>query len=173
MAGAAIFALGLWILFDKDMGDYIPGLGMFNYWNATTGLMVAAALVMVSSFLACCGAYFKSTLMIIVYKVLTVVTFIMLLVGSGYILAHGLEDSQAFPVIQEAMRNLIYQYQWDMNSRRTVDIIQEYVGCCGGYSASDYTDIHMPIPDTCRDQFFSMMFAFCIWQAIKELKHPK
>ena len=26
------------------------------------------------------------------------------------------------------------------------------VGCCGGYSASDYTDIHLPVPNTCRDQ---------------------
>ncbi|MPC18902.1 hypothetical protein E2C01_011800 [Portunus trituberculatus] len=34
------------------------------------------------------------------------------------------------------------------------------VGCCGGYSASDYTDIHLPVPNTCRDQNSANLWSF-------------
>ncbi|KAG0725046.1 Tetraspanin-2A [Chionoecetes opilio] len=162
-AGALIFAIALWIRFDKDIGDYIEGLGLQHYWASTTVVMVGAACVMCNAFLACCGVYSSSRCMVLAppvpcsiyhakYMVFTVITFIMLLAGSAYTLDNGLEDSKIYPFIQEQMRTLIYQYQWDVSARRSVDIIQEYVGCCGGYSASDYTDIHLPIPNTCRDQ---------------------
>ncbi|KAK4303081.1 hypothetical protein Pmani_024883 [Petrolisthes manimaculis] len=144
--------MGLWTRFDKDMDEYVNSLGMYFYWHGTTVIMVGATIVMITSFMACCGAYFKNRALLIAYKVFTVIAFIMLLGGSAYILDHGMEDTKLFPWVQRRMRELIHQYQWDVSARRTVDIVQEYVGCCGGYSASDYTDIHLPIPDTCRNQ---------------------
>lgn len=64
-AAAAVFAMGLWIRFDKDMDEYVNSLGMYFYWNGTTVLMVGATLVMITSFMACCGAYFKNVPMLI------------------------------------------------------------------------------------------------------------
>ncbi|XP_076033390.1 tetraspanin-2A-like isoform X1 [Oratosquilla oratoria] len=207
--GAAVFALGLWIRFDQDMDDYVSGLEMYHYWSGTTVVMVGASLIMINGFIACCGAFFRSAKMIIIYKVMTVVTFILLLGGSAYILDNGLEQSKIYPWLQDAIREKIYQYQWDVSAKRTVDIIQEYVGCCGGYGSGDYEEIHLPIPDTCRDQVtgnqygdscaevfswylevrsgwisglsiclcflqvFAMIFAFCLWRAIKELDDEK
>ncbi|XP_042891771.1 tetraspanin-2A-like isoform X1 [Penaeus japonicus] len=205
-AGAAIFAIGLWIRFDEYMMDYVNGLGMYHYWIGTTTVMAGSAFVMITAFLGCCGAFFRSVPMVLTYKVMTVLTFGLLLGGSAYVLDNGLEDSRIYPWLQEAIRNKIYQYQWDVSARRTVDILQEYVGCCGGYSAGDYGEIHLPVPDTCRDQVtgnqygdscaeifsqylevrtgwitglslslcffqcFAMMFAFCMWQALKEIQ---
>ncbi|XP_050728970.1 tetraspanin-2A-like isoform X1 [Eriocheir sinensis] len=150
--GALVFAIGLWIRFDHDMNDFIEGLSLYHYWNGTTVVIVGAVLVMLNCFLACCGAYFSSRPMIIVYIIMTFITFVMLIAGSAYVLANGLESSNVYPYIQKTMRELIYRYQWDVAARRSVDIIQEYVGCCGGYSSSDFTDIHLPVPNTCRDQ---------------------
>ncbi|ROT68825.1 tetraspanin-like protein CD9 [Penaeus vannamei] len=183
------------------MMDYVKGLGMYHYWVGTSTVMAGSALVMITAFLGCCGAFFRSIPMVLTYKIMTVVTFGLLLGGSAYVLDNGLEDSRIYPWLQEAIRNKIYQYQWDVSARRTVDILQEYVGCCGGYSASDYGNIHLPVPDTCRDQVtgnqygtpaprsspvpgsphrldrrplalscFAMMFAFCMWQALKEIQ---
>ncbi|XP_071541150.1 tetraspanin-2A-like isoform X1 [Panulirus ornatus] len=207
--GAAVFALGLWIRFDKDMDEYVNSLGMYHYWTSTTIIMTGATLVMITSFLGCCGAFCKNPCLIVSYMAMTVVTFLLLLGGSAYVLDNGLEDTRIYPWIQEKMRQLIYRYQWDTSARRSVDIIQEYVGCCGGYSADDFTNIHLPIPDTCRDQVtgnqygdscaeifsqylevrtgwisglalslcffqcFAMIFAICIWQAVRELEPPK
>nr|ABY77968.1 tetraspanin-like protein CD9 [Penaeus chinensis] len=204
-AGAA-YLLGLWIRFDEYMMDYVNGLGMYHYWVGTSTVMAGSALVMITAFLGCCGAFFRSVPMVLTYKIMTVVTFGLLLGGSAYVLDNGLEDSRIYPWLQEAIRNKIYQYQWDMSARRTVDILQEYVGCCGGDSAGDYGAIHLPVPDTCRDQVtgnqygdscaeifsqylevrtgwitglslslcffqcFAMMFAFCMWQALKEIQ---
>ncbi|XP_063888412.1 tetraspanin-2A-like isoform X2 [Scylla paramamosain] len=150
--GAAVFAMCLWIRFDKDMDEYVNSLGLFFYWNSTSVVMMASTLVMLNCFLGCCGSYFSNRPTIIVYMIFTVITFIMLLGGAAYTLDNGMEDSKAYPFIQEQMRQLIHRYQWDVAARRSVDIIQEYVGCCGGYSHNDYTDIHLPVPNTCRDQ---------------------
>lgn len=205
-AGAGIFAVGLWIRFDKDMDEYIQGLGMNFYWAGTSIIMAGAALVMLSSFMACCGAFFKNTCMILAYKAMTIVTFIMMLGGSAYVLDHGLESSKIYPWLQEAIRNQIYRYQIDTSARRSVDIVQEYIGCCGGYGSGDYDAIHLPHPDTCRDQVtgneygdscaevfswflevrsgwisglsislcflqcFAMIFAFCMYKGLKEMR---
>lgn len=56
-----------------------------------------------------------------------VVTFVLMLSGSTYVLVNGLEDSNAYPYIQQSMKELINKYQWDVSARRSVDIIQEYV----------------------------------------------
>lgn len=204
--GAAAFAIGLWTRFDEYMIDYVKGLGMYHYWVGTSIIMAGSALVMITAFLGCCGAFFRSIPMVLTYKIMTVLTFAILLGGSAYVLDNGLESSRIYPWLQEAIRNKIYQYQWDVSARRTVDILQEYIGCCGGYSAGDYGAIHLPVPDTCRDQVtgnqygdscaevfswylevrtgwitglslslcffqcFAMMFAFCMWQALKEIQ---
>lgn len=150
--GSAVFALGLWIRFDEYTVDYIKGMGMEFYWTGTSVVMIGAALVMITAFIGCCGAFFTSRLLLIIYKVMTVITFLLLLGGSAYVLDNGMEGSRAFPWIQETFRNLIYRYQWDVSARRAVDIVQEQVGCCGGYSSADYAAINLPVPDTCRDQ---------------------
>lgn len=204
---AGIFAIGMWIYFDKDGSDYMESLAMSFYNNATAIVMTSACLVMLTSFIGCCGAFFRFRLILIIYKVMTVITFLLLLAGSAYLLDNGTEKTQLFPYVQEEFRNLIYQYQWDVASRRAVDMIQEQVGCCGGYSSADYAEIHVPVPDTCRDQvtgnqyidscaeifsqymelrtgwitglslslcflqLFSVMFAFCMWQGVREVKN--
>ena len=55
------------------------------------------------------------------------VTFVMLLGSSAFLLSHGLENSKLYPYVQETMRGLIYLYETDMEAKRSVDIIQEYV----------------------------------------------
>ncbi|KAK8384040.1 hypothetical protein O3P69_016043 [Scylla paramamosain] len=114
----------LWIRFDKDMDEYVNSLGLFFYWNSTSVVMMASTLVMLNCFLGCCGSYFSNRPTIIVYMIF-----------HGHHLHHA------------AGRGCLHAGQ-----RRSVDIIQEYVGCCGGYSHNDYTDIHLPVPNTCRDQ---------------------
>ncbi|XP_063611236.1 CD151 antigen-like [Penaeus indicus] len=198
-AGAAIFALGLWIRFDEYMMDYVNGLGMYHYWVGTSTVMAGSALVMITAFLGCCGAFFRSKFLMLVYKIMTVVTFGLLLGGSAYVLDNGLEDSRIYPWLQEAIRNKIYQYQWDVSARRTVDILQEYVSrwrfcssgqrggrrgrrgpCIGTWRTGLSLHSLCLLKNLTRDlalnitvspfQCFAMMFAFCMWQALKEIQ---
>jgi len=59
--------------------------------------------------------------------VVSFIAWVLNLTGAIYLLSVGLEATRAFPFIQENFRNLIYQYNYDMVAKRTVDIIQEYV----------------------------------------------
>ncbi|XP_045617278.1 tetraspanin-2A isoform X2 [Procambarus clarkii] len=141
IAASALFALTLWVRFRNEMGDYIEGLSIFYYWNANTVFM---------------------------YMVMTVIIFILLLAASAFLLDNGLEDSHLLPFIQDSMRSLIHQYQWDVAARRSVDIIQENIGCCGGYSADDYSTIHLPVPDTCRDQITGNQFKYSCGEVLSQ-----
>lgn len=73
---------------------------------------------------------------VVQYQVMTVVTFVLLLSGSAYVLVNGLENSKAYPYIQQSMFELITRYQWDVSARRSVDIIQEYVSPFQPFSLS-------------------------------------
>ncbi|KAF2364812.1 Tetraspanin/Peripherin, partial [Trinorchestia longiramus] len=150
--GSILFAFCLWIRFDPDMDDYVRNIDFMQYWDAVVICMVGAITVMIASALAFCGTYMWSKTLLIMYVVMSAVSFSLNLGGAIYLLSIGLESTKAFPFIQEQFRNLIYQYSYDMTAKRTVDIIQETIGCCGGYSASDWDEIHMPVPNTCRDQ---------------------
>ncbi|XP_045617279.1 tetraspanin-2A isoform X3 [Procambarus clarkii] len=150
------------------MGDYIEGLSIFYYWNANTVFMVSAILIMITSFLAGCGAFKRCKFLLFAYMVMTVIIFILLLAASAFLLDNGLEDSHLLPFIQDSMRSLIHQYQWDVAARRSVDIIQENIGCCGGYSADDYSTIHLPVPDTCRDQITGNQFKYSCGEVLSQ-----
>nr|XP_053648632.1 tetraspanin-2A-like isoform X2 [Cherax quadricarinatus] len=178
LASSAVFALALYVRFQSSMTDYIEGLFMYYYWNTVVAMMVGASLVMLTSFLACCGAYTRSISLLIAYKVMTVVNFIFMLSASAYLLANGLEDSNLFPYVQETMKGLINQYQWDMTVKRSVDIIQENVtGNQYKYSCAEVfsqflevltgwiTGISISI---CFFQCFSLVVSICLWRAIKE-----
>lgn len=48
------------------MDEHVNGLGMHFYWTGTSIIMGGAALVMITSFIACCGAFFRSKFLILV-----------------------------------------------------------------------------------------------------------
>ena len=60
IVGSAVFAVGLYVNFDKAMNDYVEGADLQYYQYATGCLMAASCMVMITSFIACCGAYMRS-----------------------------------------------------------------------------------------------------------------
>ncbi|KAG5886197.1 hypothetical protein JTB14_028028 [Gonioctena quinquepunctata] len=48
------------------------------------------------------------------------------------------------------MRRLIMNAHHEQ-SRQTLSMIQENIGCCGADGANDYLSLQQPLPSTCRD----------------------
>ena len=54
-------------------------------------------------------------------------TFAVLLTSSGYLLEHGLEQSQLYNFLQRKIHSKIQLYMIDVKARRGVDILQDFV----------------------------------------------
>ena len=65
VVGSGVFGVGLYVCFDKDIDDYVEGADLQYYRDATGFLMGGACLVMLTSFIGCCGAYNRSRCLII------------------------------------------------------------------------------------------------------------
>lgn len=156
---SALFAFCIWIRFDPSIDHHVRNVHFASFWAGVIVFMVAAVMVMTASFVGCCATRFWNMKLTILYAVLSAICFIMNLGGATYLLSIGLEATAAYPYIQEYFRNLIYRYNIDVDARRTVDIIQEYIGCCGGFSTGDWAEIHMPVPNSCRDQITGNQYA--------------
>ncbi|XP_017780696.1 PREDICTED: uncharacterized protein LOC108565643 [Nicrophorus vespilloides] len=76
--------------------------------------------------------------------------FVFALSGSAVLLDYSTQDSSIQPKIRESMRLLIMNSHHE-ESKQTLSIIQENIGCCGADGANDYIKLHQPIPNTCRD----------------------
>uniref|UniRef100_A0A6P7FT35 Tetraspanin-2A n=1 Tax=Diabrotica virgifera virgifera TaxID=50390 RepID=A0A6P7FT35_DIAVI len=79
-----------------------------------------------------------------------VLSFIFGLSGSAVLLDNSARDSHFQPRIRESMRRLIMNAHHDQ-SRQTLAMIQENVGCCGADGATDYLSLQQPLPSQCRD----------------------
>ncbi|CAG0923521.1 unnamed protein product [Notodromas monacha] len=82
--------------------------------------------------------------------VLNGVMFILTLAGAAYTLDHGIEYSKLSPWLKTRLLQLVDGYEHNTRDRRIMDMIQEFIGCCGSISAGDYDNIGREIPDTCR-----------------------
>ncbi|XP_043192706.1 tetraspanin-2A-like [Amphibalanus amphitrite] len=151
LMGAIIFALGLWIRFDEDFQKWVKGLGMQHYWTGIYILMFIGLIVMVVSFFGCCGVITEARWMLKVFVLLLAVCFVFEMAGAAYTLSNGIYHSKIYPWLQNQLTGMVARYSYDKDARWVLDMIQEYVGCCGGNGSGDYQQWHIPTPNTCRD----------------------
>ncbi|XP_045138141.1 tetraspanin-2A-like [Portunus trituberculatus] len=147
--GAAMVSLGFWITLDTTFKYWVIDLGMEHYWIGVYILMGAGALVMLQSFFGICGAFQRRIHMLVAFMVLLVLCLCLELAGAGYMLANGIRASNIEPWLQTKFLQLIDAFDHDEGSARIMNIVQEWVGCCGANGALDYVRWHKVIPSTC------------------------
>lgn len=148
--GAAIFALCLWLRFEEGIQEWLQKLDSEQFYIGVYVLIVASLIVMIVSFIGCISALQESTMALLVYIGTQVLSFIFGLSGSAVLLDNSARDSHFQPRIRESMRRLIMNAHHDQ-SRQTLAMIQENVGCCGADGATDYLSLQQPLPSQCRD----------------------
>nr|CAD7458070.1 unnamed protein product [Timema tahoe] len=78
--GAALFGLSLWLKFEPGLQDWFDKLSLQAVYTGVYILIVVSALVMIVSFVGCCGALMEQTLPL---YVVSSCTFNLIVVSSG------------------------------------------------------------------------------------------
>lgn len=149
--GAMMFAMGLYMLLEPDFKRWIQDLGMEFYWTGVYILLAAGIIVMLQSFFGICGAYQKKKTFLIVYMIGLALCFILEITGAAYLLNNGVTGSQSEVWLDAKFMTLISEYNYVESSKRTMSIVQEWVGCCGSNGVADYMNWNKVIPSTCFD----------------------
>ncbi|XP_050665373.1 CD63 antigen-like [Leptidea sinapis] len=116
------------------------------YTSAPVILILVGLIVFIVAFFGCCGAVKENHCMIVTYSVFLLLIFVAeLAVGiAGYVKHQDLETT-----ISRSLNESIVQYPNDINIRKSFDIIQTDMECCGVYSPDDWANNGMPIPAAC------------------------
>ncbi|XP_018018060.1 tetraspanin-2A [Hyalella azteca] len=152
VAGSCMFSMGLFVQFDEGLKNSLGFLDFPEYYTANIIIMVGSTILMLGSVAGLVGTSYSNYFLLLMYLALSVISFSIDLGGAVYLLCQGLEATHAYPSIKETFQDYMYRYQYDMVAKYRVDVIQEYIGCCGAALPSDWVDIHMPVPNTCRNQ---------------------
>lgn len=147
--GATMVALGFWITLDTTFKRWVQDLAMEHFWVGVYILMAAGALVMLQSFFGICGAFQRKGRMLILFCVCLVICFCLELGGGVYMLNNGIRGSHIEGWLSRRFYSLISQIDYDPKSSRIMNIIQEWVGCCGAQGLLDYVKWNKVIPYTC------------------------
>lgn len=150
MIGASIFALALWLRMDEGIRDWLDILDSNQFYNGVYVLIVAAIIIMIVSFLGCLSALQENEKSLLVYSGTQILSFIFELAGAAVLLDNSTRNSNLQYSIRESMRRLIMNAHHE-ESRQTLAMIQENIGCCGADGARDYMTLHQPLPIQCRD----------------------
>ncbi|KAB7495010.1 CD9 antigen [Armadillidium nasatum] len=146
-----IMAVGFYICLDDDFREYMKDLDMYSYMAGVYILLVAGVLVILMAFFGICGAYLKKPGMLLIFLILMGVAFVLEIAGASYLLANGTKNSKMTVVLQTNLYNLISRYNYDVSAKRSLDIVQQWIGCCGSLGIADYVNWNILIPTSCYD----------------------
>jgi hypothetical protein len=148
--GLACFGLGIWVIVDKPSfigafeaaSNEVTELGELNidlYSSAAYIILVVAGLIVILSFLGCCGAWKENKCMLGTYFTLLLAMFIIMVVGAvlGY---SGTFES----TIKDPLLKSIKKYQDNPQDagkealKKGWNEVQEELMCCGVNDVADW-----------------------------------
>ncbi|XP_025110270.1 tetraspanin-18-like [Pomacea canaliculata] len=129
LVGGVVLGLGIY----AHVTDFITGLsavvGSDLFRAGSILIIVAGALMVVISFLGCCGAWQENRIMLGMYfaTILILVVFFIAASISGFVF----RDKMRGYLEQEAEKSLIKDYGFNTQVTNDWDVIQTKLECCG------------------------------------------
>lgn len=148
--GASVFALCLWLRFEPGIQEWLSLLNASDFYIGIYILIISAFVIMVVAFIGCLSTLQENSSVLLIFIATQVFCFVVLLAGSAVLLDNSARESHFQPRVRESMRLLIMNLQ-NEDSKRTVAMIQEGIGCCGADGPGDYLSLQQPLPTECRD----------------------
>ncbi|KZC11628.1 CD63 antigen, partial [Dufourea novaeangliae] len=119
------------------------------FFAAPVLMIVVGAVVFIVSFFGCCGAVKENHCMIITFSVLLLLIFALELGAgiSGYMMRGEVRQ-----MLENRMTSTVEQYSSDANVRRSWDIMQHDLQCCGMVGPNDWVHVGFSdntVPNSC------------------------
>lgn len=156
LSGVAILGVGIWILADPNLQDYIEVIHSKDeqyFRNAAYILIAFGAFIFLVGFCGCCGAIRNSKCLLGFY------IFFLVLVFAGELAAGILAAVYKDEIINKFDQELTESIRKDYkNNPSSWDAVQNELKCCGGIGPNDYdnstwqdaqTDPQIKIPTSC------------------------
>lgn len=156
LSGVAILGVGIWILADPNLQDYIEVIHSKDeqyFRNAAYILIAFGAFIFLVGFCGCCGAIRNSKCLLGFY------IFFLVLVFAGELAAGILAAVYKDEIINKFDDELTKSIREDYkNNPSSWDAVQTELKCCGGISPNDYdnstwqntqTDSKIKVPTSC------------------------
>lgn len=146
------FSVCIWIRFDLDFSEWITEIGWYSYWNAVYVVMVAMLLAAVGAAVSAYAAIINSRALLWVSLFLMIITWMVEFGGAIIVSLYGFEESRILTSdLREVFMGLVYKVDTDHRAARVLNMVQEYVGCCGAIGSEDYINARKAVPMECRD----------------------
>jgi len=150
LLGAAIFGLAMWMALEPGFADWVDKLELHDYYTGVYILIVVGIILIFLSFVGCVSAFMENRMMLVIFIVVQVISFILGTAGSAVLLDYSTRDSQLQPLMRARMRYLITQSHNEY-AASILRMVQETIGCCGADGPMDYLQLLKPLPTECRD----------------------
>ncbi|GFN87725.1 hypothetical protein PoB_001423100 [Plakobranchus ocellatus] len=143
LSGAAILAVGIWILVDPEIEEYqeviTDATDDDQFLEIAAYILIAfGALVFLVGFCGCCGAIRSSKCLIGLYITFLILVFAGELAAGIYV---AIYSNDASDKLDEGLTNSIKKnYKEDSKIASAWDAVQEELECCGGHGYMDYNN---------------------------------
>ncbi|CAK9814642.1 CD63 antigen [Anthophora quadrimaculata] len=121
-----------------------------NWFFAAPILMIiVGVIVFIVSFFGCCGAVKENHCMIITFSVFLLLIFALEL-GAG--IAGYMMRGEVHDMVENRLNSTIGKYSTNSDIRRSWDIMQHDLQCCGITGATDWSHVDFPentVPNSC------------------------
>jgi len=158
LSGAAILGVGIWILVDKDLQDYLDVIkdAMEDedaLRNAAYILIGFGTFVFIVGFCGCCGAIRRSKCLLGFYILFLIIVFGGEMAVGIYVV---LFQNDAEDKLDSGLEKSIKEHYGE-TLKGAWDLVQKELQCCGGNSYTEYTnstwraeqDPSIMIPESC------------------------
>ncbi|KYQ60666.1 CD63 antigen, partial [Trachymyrmex zeteki] len=134
------------------------------FFAAPLLMIVVGVIVFLVSFFGCCGAVKENHCMIITFSVLLLLIFALEL-GAG--ITGYMMRGEVANMLENRLNGTLRQYEINPDIRRSWDIMQHDLQCCGMNSPADWPHIGFrdnTVPDSC---LIGVVFACCLARSIR------
>ncbi|TGZ66920.1 hypothetical protein CRM22_005086 [Opisthorchis felineus] len=133
-----LIIVGSWV--QVKFSDYGPELQ--KVWQAAPiALIVLGAVILLVSFLGCCGAIKENVCMLYTYGVLLVILLIAEIVAAVMTVVY---KDKIDPEIEKILKDAVRDYP-KPEIQQSIDLIQKTFECCGATGPGDYA----VVPESC------------------------
>ncbi|XP_076233605.1 CD63 antigen [Calliopsis andreniformis] len=119
------------------------------FFAAPVLMIIVGAIVFIVSYFGCCGAIKENHCMIITFSVLLLIIFALEL-GAG--IAGYMMRGKVHAMVENRMNSTMEEYLSNDDIRRSWDIMQHDLQCCGMNSVNDWAQVGFSdntVPDSC------------------------